>query len=82
MSETVSQLSPVAGGLAGLEEVGHSKQTTQCVKPQECIRAKVFKGLNHLSVAGRSSRYKKKKNPKKMSQALLQRLDIETLSRR
>ena len=67
----VSELSLVAGDLVGLEKVGHSKQTMQRVKAQECIRAKVFKGLNHLSMAGISSRYKKEKNPKKMSQALL-----------
>lgn len=71
MKEMVSKLSLVAEDLVGLEKVRHSKQTMQCVKAQECIRAKVFKGLNHLSMAGISSKYKKEKNPKKMSQALL-----------
>lgn len=66
----VSELSLVAGGLVGLEKVGHLKKTTQCVKAQECIRAKVFKGLNHLSMAGISRRYKEEKNAKKMIQAL------------
>lgn len=41
--EGSTHLSEMVSELVGLEKVGHSKQTKQCVKAQEGMRAKVFK---------------------------------------